>query len=90
VFGRRLLSKLSFFLCQSITFCPPFSPLQALGVKPKAPKQLKQPQLDKQDMQRLLHGNRERLCRSCTAAALLHSRRLPCRCSGLSGLIALP
>lgn len=30
--------------------------MEALGVKPKAPKQLKQPQLDQQDMQKLMQG----------------------------------
>ena len=34
----------------------PHATLQALGMKPKAPKQLKQAQLDKADMQRLLQG----------------------------------
>jgi hypothetical protein len=39
-------------------FTAPTSPTaQALGMKPKAPKQVKQAQLDKADMQKLLQGS---------------------------------
>ncbi len=41
----------------SLCFVPHMLSPQALGVKPKAPKQLKQAHLDKMDMQKLLQGS---------------------------------
>ena len=57
------------------------APAQALGVKPKAPKPVGQAQLDKQDMQKLLHGADSgalwRCCGVCAACLTCASACAP-------------
>jgi hypothetical protein len=55
--------------CDRLFACPSPSS-QALGVKPKAPKQLKQAQLDRQDMDRLLKGTGEAAAHSQDSPAI--------------------
>lgn len=52
-------ASLLFLLQNRLNSCA--GDLQALGIKPKAPKQLKPAQLDKLDMQKLLQGSGEYL-----------------------------
>lgn len=58
--------------------------MQALGVKPKAPKQLKQPQLDQQDMQKLMQGTGGRAGWRC-----LHLRADTCENTHIASSRAL-